>query len=370
MDRTTEYLRRAEQTGHYHPGRGPHYCSRILATHVPELRQMLLAAGTSRRTIERDYVTIAPGVVIDSRYIPDTGSTGNFGGFPADIVSRARAHHILAPDRIVAGWAAAAMLGLPYWADEAPVLMLAPGRSTGSDRTSTAAAHPLRAALRPLPADFDLHRETVRVDPEFPGMRVVRAERALVQCLRSVLSGKHGWFVPTVPGLDRRTVRAVQLIDAFAQCTHVSWEATCAAANGVVSRRTMARLGRLVCRGAESPRETLLRLYVRDVLPVGHRWRTQVTVNYQEQTGASSTRRRSTRFDLACETLRLGLYYDGAHHATSTQTEKDFEQLQDLQNGRWTVVRVNKQLMDNQAKMMGQVSHAVGEAEAGVQRAT
>lgn len=355
-----DHVRRAERTGHYRAGRGPYYCTRILSTHVPEVRQLEILGGTSRRTVERDYVRLTRTTVFRKRHV---GDSGDFGAYAADIIARARAHHIAAPDRIIAGWAAAAFHGLPYWADSAPVVMLAPGRSEWSDRTETAAAAPLRATLRRQPVDLDLRRDTVCPDPEFPALRVVSAEIALVQCLRSVLSGKHDWPTVPVPGLDERMVRAVQLIDAFAQCTYVGWHDMCAAASGKVSKRTLRTLMPLVSLGAESPRETLLRLLVRDVLPAGHQWETQVRVDYTEQTGSGRSRDRWTVFDLACRTLRLGLYYDGAHHTAESQMEKDFEQLQDLTHGKWTVVRVNRKLMGNRAKMMAQVRSAVDGAE-------
>lgn len=357
---TPEHVRSAEQTGHYRAGRGPYYCTRILSTHVPEIRQLELRSGTSRRTIERDCVRLTRTTIFARRHINDTG---DFGAYAADIIARARAHHMTAPDRIIAGWAAAAFHGLPYWADSAPVLMLAPGRSSGSDRTSTAARHPMRVVLRRLPAQFDLRRDTARPDPEFPALTVVSPEIALVQCLRSVLSGKHSWYTVNVPGLDPKTVRAVQLIDTFAQCTHVTWEQVCTAAAGKVARGVLETLRSLVSLGAESPRETLLRLCVRDALPDGHRWETQVRVDYAEETGAGRSRERWTVFDLACRSLRLGLYYDGAHHTGRPQLEKDFEQLQGLQHGRWTVVRVNRKLMSNYVKMMAQVRSAIDTAQ-------
>jgi uncharacterized protein YciI len=135
------------------------------------------------------------------------------------------------------------------------------------------------------------------------------------------------------------------------------------ACRGVVSGRRVRRLLSLSVGGAESPRETLLRLFVRDLLPAGHRWETQVGVQYREVVGGGARTKR-TFFDLGCRTLKIGLYYDGAHHEGEAQTEKDFEQLQDLRDERWQVVRVNKTLMANPGKMLAQIGNAIARAEA------
>lgn len=100
------------------------------------------------------------------------------------------------------------------------------------------------------------------------------------------------------------------------------------------------------------------------MLPEGHTWETQVGVQYPEETSWGGTRTRATFFDLACRSLRIGLYYDGRHHEDADQTEKDFEQLQDLRDGQWIVVRVNRKLMANPLKMLRQIARAIAVAVA------
>lgn len=346
----------AQREGRYTPGRGPWYCSRVLPVSLPVRRQDLLATGISRWKVDNCYVALVRGVVMERTAIPD----GDYGAYPACGICRARAWHLQHPTFVIGGWQAAAYHGLPYWADDAPVVLhtdeRAPGGTTG---TVGASAAPFRAVVRAFPAGFDPDRDTVTPDPAFPELRVVSAPVALAQCLRSVLSGDHGWWVSTIPGLDWRTVRAVQLIDAVAQCTTVTWKELESAARGLVSRRTLAQLKRLVSAGAESPRETELRLYVRDRLPAGCHWRTQLGVRYRDVQADGSVKIRRTFFDLACPELRVGLYYDGRHHGAAAQTEKDFAQLQDLGDERWIVVRVNNELMKNVKKMLAQVDSAI-----------
>jgi hypothetical protein len=314
----------------------------------------------SRWKVDNHHTAVADGVVVPREV---AGNGEDTGAYPACIITRARAQHLNHPTCILGGWAAAAYHGLTYWADAAVVLLLSPTRSGGSDRTHRAASRPLQAAFRHIPRNVDPVKDTVTPDPRFPQLRVVSAPVALAQCLRSVLSAKHVWHVPAVPGLPPEEVRAVQLIDAFAQCTDVTRAQIIRACRGVVSGRRVRRLLSLSVGGAESPRETLLRLFVRDLLPAGHRWETQVGVQYREVVGGGARTKR-TFFDLGCRTLKIGLNYDGAHHDGEAQTEKDFEQLQDLRDERWQVVRVNKTLMANPAKMLAQIGNAIARSEA------
>lgn len=390
-------IARALSEGRYTPGRGPWYISRILPTHLPERREWLESSGVSRWAIDRGYDTLASGVVLKRVGDGGTGSdgsagragsregTGHGGGTDSSggrggrtgprseidtgaychcIITRARAQLIKHHETcVLGGWGAAAFHGLKYSADSAPVLLLSyQVAKRDSDDSKVAAKHPLRAAVREFPKHFDIERDTVCPDPEFPHHRVVSAPFALVQCLRSVLSGKHTWNVSDIPGLTRQEVRAIQLIDAFIMCSTVTRAEILRAARGMVRHRTLNRLLRFASVGAESPRETELRLFIRDLLPKGHQWQTQVEVELAP--GESTGQVRRTFFDIACPTLEIGLYYDGAHHMNADQAEKDFEQIQDLHDGRWTVIRVDTKLMANPEKMLRQIRNAITRAGA------
>lgn len=361
-------IARALREGRYTPGRGPWYSSRILPEHVPERRDWLESSGVSRWVIDRRYDTVASGVVL-KRTEGDGSQDATWQGIDTGayrhcIITRSRAQLIKHHETcVLGGWGAAAFHGLKYWADSAPVLLLSDQTAKrDSDDSRVAAMHLLRAAVREFPKHFDIERDTVCPDPEFPHHRVVSAPFALVQCLRSVLSDKHTWYVVDISGLTRQEVRAVQLIDAFAMCTTVTRKEILHAARGLVCGRVLKRLLRLASLGAESPRETELRLFIRNLLPKGHQWRTQVGVELAADESTGQVRR--TFFDVACPTLKVGLYYDGAHHSRADQAEKDFEQIQDLHDGRWTVIRVNKKLMANPEKMLRQIRNAIKRAEA------
>ena len=350
----------ALREGRYRPGNGPWYCSRILPENVPLIRQELLDSGVSRWCVDTRYDAVAHGVLLPT----DTERTDeDCGAYRHCVIMRARAQLLLHPECVLGGWGAAGYHGLKYWADAAPVLLLndtVPPRD--SDVTADAAEFPLRAAVRALPSDFDLERDTVTPDPALPTLRVVSAPLALAQCLRSVLSGKHDWRTVDIDGLSHTDICAVQLLDAFTQCTTITHTQIREACRGIVGSRQLKRLLALSMPGAESPRETELRLFVREMLPDSHVWETQFGVQYREETSLGGTRTRATFFDLACRDLRIGLYYDGKHHEDADQTEKDFEQLQDLRDGQWIVVRINRKLMANPRKMLRQIALAIAAA--------
>lgn len=105
--------------------------------------------------------------------------------------------------------------------------------------------------------------------------------------------------------------------------------------------------------GAESPRETVLRLIVRDELPAGFSWSTQVAVDLGTTV---------TRPDIACPELKIALYYDGAHHAEGETTDTDFRLFQKLRDKRWEAVRVNSAAMKERTEMMENIRNAIGRA--------
>lgn len=158
-----------------------------------------------------------------------------------------------------------------------------------------------------------------------------------------------------------REVRAVQLIDAFYQCTHVTARQILVAARGTVSRRVLKRVLALCDQGTQSPMETVLRLLVRDTLADvagDHVWSSQVTVVL------GTWYRKRTTPDLACVELKVALYYDGRHHDEDDQNDTDFRLFQQLKDLGWEVVRVNRDLLSDLEELMKQVDAAIARAVA------
>lgn len=341
---------RAERDGRIKPGRGPLFTRRVYPFRAPMLRKEALRRGMSRRTVDKAGKP-ARGVILPpakayegpERLGPAGWNSGDHVPYDWDIITRLRAHWLLARDCVGAGWCAAAAHGLPYWADSEKVVLLSPTLRRNASDLLTPEYRQLRAEVR-----------TACVDPLFPELRVVDAPTAAAQCLATILSGKKTWWVPPVPGLTDRVVRAVQFLDAFAQCTHLSTLALLAGARHIVDRRRMSALLELYDLGAQSPMETALRLIVRDELPAGHDWTSQVTVSLTDGTvGSAGSRGKKTTPDLACESLKIALFYDGAHHADGEQTETDFRMFQKLKALGWEAIRVNKELLADLDELLG-----------------
>ncbi|MEJ6550052.1 DUF559 domain-containing protein [Corynebacterium sp. USCH3] len=322
-----------------------------MPTTVPVVRKELAASGTvTDWKLKRGYVQVAPGMVVPA---PEGFDPTDHGGFGVDCVTRAWAHHLVRPDAVVAGWAAAGLYGLlPDWCDSAPVLLLCGVTSHGSTRSTTAARHPVRPVIRPRPAGLETRRPSRR----FPGLRVVAPQVAAVHCLWTILTGRHTWWVHDVPGLRREEVRAVQFIDAFCQCTWVTRAQLLEAARGTIDRGVMEGLLALADDGAQSPMETVMRLIVRDVLAPPHRWQSQIRVDLAPGAVAGWTPR--TLPDLGCEELRLALYYDGGHHGTARQTDVDFDQFHALRDLDWEALRFTKESIRSPAVVQERVGKA------------
>jgi len=155
---------------------------------IPVKRTALAAQGAvTDWKLRHDFTAVARGVVIPT---PEDHDPSAFGGFAVDGVTRAWANHFTHPDAVIGGWQAADIHGLgPDWGDSAPVLLRAGHRRNGSLISTSAAKTPLRPVFRPLPPGL----ETCTPCPLFPQMNVVTPPVAAVQCLWTILNGRHSW---------------------------------------------------------------------------------------------------------------------------------------------------------------------------------
>jgi hypothetical protein len=341
-------------------GRGPAYTRRVMPTVTPQIRSELRASGTlSDWKLRHGYTQVAFNVVVP---LPADGhDPDSFGGFGNDVMVRAVAHHLLRPDAVLGGWGAAAAHGLrPDWADHAPVVLLTGNKHRRSTVTADAARSPMYPVIRPLPENLDV---TCPV-PGYPRLKVVTPPVAAAHCLWTVLTGRHEWWVHDVPDLTRREVRAVQFIDAFAQCTWITREQIREASAGLVNRNTLARVLDLADDGAQSPMETVMRLMVRDLLPAPYSWTSQTRVDLEP--GAPGDWPRHTLPDLGCRDLKIALYYDGAHHQAARQTDVDFDQFLALRDMGWEVLRFTKEHLRSPGKLRELVRNAIVRALAAV----
>lgn len=341
---------RAEAGGRIRAGRGPLYTRRVLPTRIPVLRVDALARRIPRSVVDRWEKpvrrVVLPPLPDDADTTSRLGPLGH-GDDPTpyrwDIVTRVRALWLLTQDAAVGGWAAAALHGLPYWADSEPVVLLSTRTRRNNSGTNGAVFRALKHGTR-----------TVTPDPAFPDMRVIDAATAAAQCIATIVAGKKTWHVPDVPGVDDRHVRAIQFIDAIFQCTHLTSRAILTAAHGTVSRRLLKRLLTLTDYGAQSPMETVMRLVVRNELPEGYAWTSQVRITLPNGT--------TTVPDLSCPELGVALYYDGRHHDEPSQADIDFTLFQRLTTIGYESLRINRELLADRAEMLGQLQGAIRRA--------
>lgn len=363
----------AARDGRIPPGNGPLYTRRVLPAVTPATRTSLLACGATRTVLDRHFITLTRGVIMlrpgltpaalaaDTRPVPGAsalrqvlphGRGDDPAAFRFDGVSRARGHSLIHPGAVVSHWQALGLHGVPHWSDSAPVVLLSSASKVRNRAQSVAAGrNPTRPVFRVLPEDLD----PVFPDPLFPSLPVVPGPTAAAQCLATLVKRTHGWWTPHIPGFRPEEVRAVQLLDSLWQATVLTGPEVVDACRGTVDRRLVERLVAVSDQGAQSPAETALRLVVAPLLPAGLTWTSQVRACLGD---------RSTVLDLACEELRVGLYYDGAHHTADGQRLTDIEQYQDLRDDGWEVLRVDAGLLHRRrAKLLRQLGRALERAQ-------
>ncbi|MGO3363041.1 MAG: DUF559 domain-containing protein [Corynebacterium sp.] len=260
------------------------------------------------------------------------------------------------PGAVIGEWRAAGLLGLwTDWPDTAPTVLYAERGAKGDSHTTVAVEHPLRPVFRRRPADLHI----VHPDPLMPELRVVGPATTAVQCLDSILSGRHTWRTLAIPGIRPRMHQAIQFVDAFTQCTWLTFDEIRDAATGRIPADVVRAILASADYGAHSPMETAMRLIVRDLLPPGHTWESQVTGDLDGVPFPGGTVP-----DLACRELRIALYYDGGHHDSLRQRETDLQLTQQMINQGWEVCRYTRHGIRRVGRVRRDVGAAIGRAEA------
>ncbi len=219
---------------------------------------------------------------------------------------RAAAYALEHPETVVTGFGALALFGLPVMADGCGVV-LAHARTVR--RIEGDATTPTVARVRFREGEvWTLHYLGNPIQVAAPPV-------AVVQALKAIQKGEESWHTEPIAG-EPVLVRAVQLVDAARRFLGV----TCADIESAASQRLGKRWLKKVLKAssclADSPKETEMRL-----IAVGIAKRFGLTL--QEQVAVVKNGRIVTRFDLALLEVRIGLMYDGSHHWTSKQRNKD-----------------------------------------------
>jgi len=253
----------------------------------PFIGSEALASGAlNRHELRRYYRAIMPNVYLDKRVQPS-------------FRQRTLAAYLWScREAVVSGLAASAQHGAKWIDDDSPVELI-----WGNARSPSGVV--TRDQLL-------LESEIQRLD----GLRVTTPERTAFDLSRR-----------------GRLEAAVARLDALASVTGVKAPAVADLARDHRRARGLRQLERaldLMDAGAESPKETWLRLLV---IHAGYpRPRTQIPV-------LSPDGRRGYHLDMGWEDIMLALEYDGDHHRTNRQLfAYQIERAEDLHELGWTVV--------------------------------
>ncbi|HET6732967.1 hypothetical protein [Mycobacterium sp.] len=143
---------------------------------------------------------------------------------------------------------------------------------------------------------------------------------------------------------------AVAAIDALARATHLKMVDVELLADRYAGRRGIRKARSvlvLVDSGAESPRETWLRLLViRNGFP-----RPQTQIPVYDQYGALIA-----VLDMGWEDVKIALDYEGEHHRNPVRFNKDIRRHDDVTDLGWTDIRVTSQ--DTEGGIIGRLTTA------------
>ncbi|WP_370759888.1 hypothetical protein [Mycolicibacter arupensis] len=204
--------------------------------------------------------------------------------------------------------------------------------------------------------DDDVPVELVHANPRAPAGVIARRETLLDDEMQTLAGHDDGMLV-TVPertafdiGRHQRLRLAVARLDALARATRFDVDAVAALALRHPRMRGLRQLERvlsLVDPGAESPRETYLRLLLIDAeLPPEQ---TQIPVPTADVT---------YYLDMGWPDVMVAAEYDGEHHQVdSLQWRKDIIRLETLTRMGWIVVRVVAR--DRRAEVVWRVRQAL-----------
>ncbi len=227
--------------------------------------------------------------------------------YPVRAVHRALAFAIERPGTVVVGFGALALYGLPFFVEGQDTVLM----------DKNCREHQAAGADRP-----SIVRQTGAVgevwDLKHSGwtLRASEPHAALVQVLKLLWREEVGWPAQTIEGLEPRTVRAIQLVDASRRHLGLDPARVLRAAKSQLNQRWICDVLANSSAYADSPKETELRLLLGDVIQ-------KHGLTLQEQVVVRRGRKIVTTLDFAIKEPRIGVMYDGAHHGENRQWKKD-----------------------------------------------
>ncbi|WP_156193363.1 hypothetical protein [Corynebacterium kalinowskii] len=190
-------------------------------------------------------------------------------------------------------------------------------------------------------------------DLYFRSLAVSEIHHAAVDCLQLLEKERHTWRVPKVPGITDVQVRQVQLLDELRHRKLLDGTQLVDAATGRFSRSKLYELGKLSDPHAQSPRETILRLILRDIPNI----ESQVRID-------SPTGQLLTTADLAVPRLKVAAFYDGEAHLAREQRDYDSKVWALLSQMGWRCLRVTSGMLSDPRWIVAHFLQLLAMAEA------
>lgn len=316
----------------------------------------------ARRQLREWYEQVSPRYVISRKFLrPDALSASDARHHPrrlryrVDARTRITAHLLEHPGWIADSWSAAALLGIGDFSDGADTCVT----HSGNRRLST---DPLRPTQHRKPASLPVWTVYLNDAP----MKVTPPTVTLIRCLRSVLIEEHAWQVPKIARLSEPLIRAVQVTDRFRRGLGIDERHIAEVGRGLIDARKLARIISLSGPGTDSPQETLLRLIAGQAAArFGAEFLPQVPVYCDGRIGESCSKETGvpllTVLDLAEVTWKIALMFDGAHHWTKKQRERDARINFELAHSGWLVLRVSYGMFNDASGLAAKIEEAIRE---------
>ncbi|GAB3082785.1 hypothetical protein GCM10027157_16310 [Corynebacterium aquatimens] len=278
-------------------------------------------------------------------------------GYAADAGIRAVAAAIDHPGHVVTGLSALALFGLPYFADGCDTTLGGP-----INKTRPAGVVAPRIVRRKAENAWCVRWRGYEIDVSPPA-------DAVVDAIRNIRDGVCTWAVPSWVS-DHKSFRAISLIDAIRRFLDISLDSVLEAARGKINKKWLEKVISLSSNLADSPMETEMRLMTRALLEgpgqlplqLIHPDSTDRTaqaiiqlserishlgLKLTEQVEVRDGNRLITVFDLAIESLKIGLMYDGEHHLLRSQRDQDSEITLDCAFEDWFPLRFSAGTLPN-----------------------
>lgn len=247
------------------------------------------------------------------------------------------------PNCVVSGLSALALMGLPFLADSCDTTLNSP---VGKIESDLGLVRRRRKTKQSWTVKWRGTNVTVSTPPD-----------AVVEALQDIRDGIHAWSDSSWCS-DVELIWAVQLIDAVRRYLGVPTAEIEKAAHGRLNRRRLKTALALSSPHADSPKETEMRLMVRalskDPTLIGQtEWAAVAEeirvahLAFEEQVPLYQGFRLITTFDLAFPDLKIAIMYDGEHHLSRGQRDKDFRIGLECQLQGWTVIRVSAGTLDD-----------------------